>query len=187
MTKKELRKKYKKLRSFLSQEEIDTKSLAIANQILNMDIWNYENYHIFLPIHSQNEVNTEFIMHILQGKDKNIIISKSNFSNYSMEHFLLTDNTTLKINTWGIPEPENGIPINSESIDLVFAPLLAYDNLGNRIGYGKGFYDRFLANSKPKKVIGLSFFPPEKVILDVTKTDFKLDFCILHDKIYNFI
>jgi len=187
MNKQELRKKYKTLRSMLSKEDVDEKSLAIANQILKMDIWNYDNYHIFLPIAAQNEVNTEFLMHILQGKDKNIIVSKSDFSNYSMQHFLLTDNTRLKINNWGIPEPENGVVMDSKSIDLVFAPLLAFDIKGNRVGYGKGFYDRFLINVEPKKVIGLSFFPPEKVILDVTNTDFSLDYCVLPDKIYDFI
>ena len=187
MNKEALRKKYKALRNSLSQAEIDAKSMSIANQIVQMDIWDYENYHIFLPIHAQNEVNTEFLMHILHGKDKNIIVSKSNFSDASMQHFLLTDNTILKTNKWGIPEPENGIVIPSNSIDLVFVPLLCYDVKGNRIGYGKGFYDRFLSESKPKKVIGLSFFPPEKAILDITKTDYRLDFCVLPDEIHDFI
>jgi len=187
MNKQELRKKYKKLRSGLSEEEIDQKSLAIANQLLKMKIWEFENYHIFLPITAQKEVNTEFIMHILQGKDKNIIVSKSDFSDNSMQHFLLTDNTKLKTNAWGIPEPEDGITINSKSIDLVFIPLLAFDFKGNRVGYGKGFYDRFLEKAQPKKVIGLSFFSPEKAILGINNTDIAMDFCVLPDKIYDFI
>ncbi len=187
MNKKELRKKYNTLRDTLTQEEIDDKSLAIANRLLKMDIWEHENYHIFLPITSKKEINTEFILHILQGKDKNIIISKSNFTNNTLKHFLLTDNTILKNNKWGIPEPENGIGIDPTTIDLVFTPLLAFDIKGNRVGYGKGFYDRFLAKSKPKKVIGLSFFPPEKTILDASNEDFKLDLCVLPDKTYEFI
>jgi len=166
MNKQELRKKYKKLRSGLSEEEIDQKSLAIANQLLKMKIWEFENYHIFLPITAQKEVNTEFIMHILQGKDKNIIVSKSDFSDNSMQHFLLTDNTKLKTNAWGIPEPEDGITINSKSIDLD---------------------DRFLEKAQPKKVIGLSFFSPEKAILGINNTDIAMDFCVLPDKIYDFI
>jgi len=187
MNKKELRNKYKALRNTLSQTEIDDKSIAIANQLAQMDIWDYENYHIFLPIITQKEVNTEYLMHVLQGKDKNIIISKSDFSNTSMQHFLLTDNTALKINKWGIPEPTNGFIIDSKSIDIIFIPLLCYDTQGNRVGYGKGFYDRFLSEARPKKVIGLSFFPPEKVILGINKTDYQLDFCVLPDKIYDFV
>ena len=69
MTKAELRKKYKGLRKNLSLIEIEDKSMAIANQLLSLDIWGYSYYHIFLPIANQNEVDTEFILHILQGKD----------------------------------------------------------------------------------------------------------------------
>lgn len=187
MNKKELRLKYKQMRNQLSAEEIDIKSQAIANQLLTLDIWQYENYHIFLPIETQKEVNTEYILHILQGKDKNIIISKSNFEDYSMENYLLTDNTRLKINQWGIPEPENGILIDPKTIDVVFTPLLAYDQLGNRIGYGKGFYDRLLTIVEPKKIIGLSFFKPEKTNFNINKNDIKLTNCVLHDKTYDFI
>ncbi len=187
MNKSELRKKYKHKRSLLSKEEIEIKSIAIANQILKMDIWSYENYHIFLPIEHLNEVNTEFILHLLQGKDKNIIISKSNFTDCTMKHYLLTDNTVLKPNKWGIPEPENGILIDSKSIDLVFVPLLAFDFKGNRVGYGKGFYDRFLTDVDPKKIIGLSFFPPEKTILDLTNTDKAMNSCVMPNKVFDFI
>ena len=96
MTKPELRKKYKALRQQLSLAEIDDVSLAIANQLLQLDIWDFSMYHIFLTIEEQKEVNTDYILNILSGKDKNIIISKSNFENYSMMHYLLTDNTKLK-------------------------------------------------------------------------------------------
>lgn len=187
MNKKELRQRYKHMRSLLSTDEIDLKSQAIANQLLKMDIWRYENYHIFLPIENQKEVNTEYILHILQGKDKNVIIPKSNFKDFSMQNYLLTDNTRLKINEWGIPEPESGIIIDAKNIDVVFVPLLAYDKLGNRIGYGKGFYDRFLTAAQPKKIIGLSFFEPEKQSFKAFNHDIKLTNCVLHDKTYDFI
>lgn len=187
MNKKELRQKYKQMRSLLSAEEINIKSHAIANQLLTMDIWQYENYHIFLPIKNQKEVNTEYILHILQGKDKNIILSKSNFEDFSMQSYLLTDNTKLKINHWGIPEPENGIVIDPKTIDVVFTPLLAFDQLGNRIGYGKGFYDRFLTIVEPKKIIGLSFFKPEKTNFNISNDDIRLTNCVLHDETYDFI
>lgn len=187
MNKKELRKKYKAMRSLLTAEEVDVKSAAIANQLLKLDIWHYENYHVFLPIEKLNEVNTEYILHILQGKDKNIIISKSNFEDCSMKHYLLTDNTKLKTNKWGIPEPINGILIDPKIIDVVFVPLLTFDKKGNRIGYGKGFYDRFLTNVHPAKTIGLSYFSPEETIFDIVNSDKKIDCCVLPDKFYDFI
>ena len=120
MEKKKLRKKYKELRANLSEEEIDTKSLTIANHSLELDIWDYEYYHIFLPIVKQKEVDTSYILNILQGKDKHILISKSAFTTNRMKHYLLTDTTRFVINDYGIPEPENGIEIDSKKIDTIF-------------------------------------------------------------------
>lgn len=185
MNKKELRQKYKALRQQLSQEEIEDKSLAIANQLLKMDIWDKTYYHLFLPIIEQKEVNTEYILQILAGKDKEVVVSKSDFKTTSMAHFLLTDNTTIKKNEYHIPEPVNGLNVPTEMIDVVFVPLLAYDKKGNRVGYGKGFYDRFFCECRNDIVkIGLSFFDPEKNIDDINNNDVKLDFIVTYKNIY---
>lgn len=187
MDKITLRAKYKKLRSQLDIEDIEQYSLSIANQILKLPIWEKSFYHIFLPIQKQKEIDTEFILHILQGKDKNVIISKSNFEEHSLQHFLLTDTTVLKTNSWGISEPVDGIEINESKIEVVFVPLLAFDKNGNRIGYGKGFYDRFLSKCNPDTIkVGLSFFPPEEIIEDITQQDVALNCCVTMNKVYFF-
>ncbi|MBT8245401.1 MAG: 5-formyltetrahydrofolate cyclo-ligase [Winogradskyella sp.] len=186
MTKPELRKKYRALRQQLTENDIENKSIAIANRLLQLDIWQYSFYHIFLPIEEQKEINTEYILNILAGKDKNIVISKSNFENFTMSPFLLTDNTKLKKNAYNIPEPVDGIPISNQQIDVVFVPLLVFDKTGNRIGYGKGFYDRFLAECKPETIkIGLSFFDAEKEI-KVAKNDVTLDYCVTPNRLFQF-
>ena len=182
MTKNELRKKYKKQRARLATQEVEEKSLAIANMLLNQDIWGYSYYHIFLPITHLNEVNTEYILHILQGKDKHIVVSKTDFDSHTLTHFLLTDQTRFEKNKWGIPEPIGGIEIAPSCIDVVFVPLLVVDKQGNRVGYGKGFYDRFLQQAAPKKAIGLSFFPLEDQVLDADSHDYPLTSCCLPDK-----
>ncbi|QOG03391.1 5-formyltetrahydrofolate cyclo-ligase [Flavobacterium sp. MDT1-60] len=177
--KKELRLQYKNLRAVLSTDEIEEKSLAIANQVLQLPIWDKTYYHVFLPIEEQKEVNTEYILHLLSGKDKEIVISKSDFETRKMSHFLLTDNTKIKKNEYNIPEPINGLPVPSETIEVVFVPLLAFDVFGNRIGYGKGFYDKFLVECKPETIkIGLSFFEAVNRIDDVFESDVKLDYCV---------
>lgn len=187
MTKKELRKKYKELRNDLSFDAIEDLSLQIANNALKLPIWNFENYHIFLSIHEHKEVQTDYLLHILNGKDKNVIVSKSDFETRTMNHVLLTDNVTIKKNEWNIPEPQNGFSVADNQIDVVFVPLLAYDVFGNRVGYGKGFYDLFLSKCKPDVVkIGLSFFDPEKLIEDVFLEDVRLDYCITPDTIVKF-
>lgn len=185
--KQELRKIYKQKRSELTPSIIEEKSISIANKSLALPIWEMENYHLFLPIEHQNEVDTNYLLHILQGRDKNVVISKSDFSDTSMKHFLLTDATKLVVNRWGIPEPENGFEVDVEKIDVVFLPLLAFDLKGNRVGYGKGFYDQFLSECKKEVIkIGLSFFEAEEVIEDAHHSDVPLDYCITPQEIYTF-
>jgi len=187
MLKSELRKKYKELRNQLSEETIDKMSLAIANQLLQLDIWNKTYYHLFLPIVEQKEVNTEFILQILAGKDKEIVVSKSDFNTLQMTHYLLTDNTKFKINEYNIPEPIDGLEVPENKIDVVFVPLLAFDKLGNRVGYGKGFYDLFLSKCSTNTIkIGLSFFDAEESIEGLFTNDVKLNYCITPNKYYSF-
>lgn len=185
--KKELRLQYKNLRKELSIDEIEEKSLAIANEVLQLPIWDKTYFHVFLPIEEQKEVNTEYILHLLSGKDKEIVVSKSDFETRKMSHFLLTDNTKIKKNEYNIPEPVNGLPVPSETIEVVFVPLLAFDVFGNRIGYGKGFYDKFLAECKPESIkIGLSFFEAVNQIDDVFESDVKLNYCVTPEITYKF-
>ena len=187
MTKSELRRLYKQKRQELSLEVIDSYSLAIANQLLQLPIWDASFYHIFLSITEHREVNTDYILNILSGKDKNIVISKTDFKNLSMLHYLLLDTTVIKKNSWNIPEPVDGIEVNTDKIDVVFVPLLAFDRQGHRIGYGKGFYDKFLSECKPSTLkIGLSFFDAEETIKDVHTNDVALDFCVTPEKHYHF-
>lgn len=187
MTKDQLRVKYKSLRDNFTADNIEDLSLDIANQALQLPIWNKSNYHIFLSIVSKKEINTEYLLQILAGKDKNVILSKSDFKEGTLTHFLLTDNTTIKANSYGIPEPIDGIQVPEQQIDVVFIPLLAFDKRGNRIGYGKGFYDRFLEKCKPDVIkVGLSFFEPEDYIEDIQQNDIPLDYCITPNKTYTF-
>lgn len=187
MNKHQLRGKYKEKRKALTSLEIEDLSIAIANQALRSSIWNHDSYHLFLPIERQQEVDTSFLLTVLQGKDKEVIISRSDFKDGSMKHFLLTDNTVLKTNAYGIPEPQSGIAVAPNGIDVVFVPLLAFDREGNRVGYGKGFYDRFLKECNPETLkIGLSFFPPVKKISDVNDADIPLDICFTPEDIYDF-
>lgn len=187
MTKSELRKKYKSLRKNLTLNQIDDLSIAIANQTLKLPIWEHFFYHIFLSIEEHKEVNTDYILNILAGKDKNIVISKSDFKTTTLINFLLTDSTVIKKNHWNIPEPVDGIEIDNKKLDVVFVPLLAFDKQGNRVGYGKGFYDNFLSSCKPETIkIGLSFFETENEIIDIFEGDIKLDYCVTPEKVYEF-
>ena len=187
MFKNEIRLKYKELRRSLSENQIEELSLAIANEVLLLPIWEKTYFHIYLPIEEQKEVNTEYILHLLSGKDKEICISKSDFETRKMTSILLTDSTKIEKNNYNIPEPVDGIEVPSNKIEVVFIPLLAFDKKGNRVGYGKGFYDKFLAECHPITIkIGLSFFEPEELISDVTTSDILLNYCVTPNKVFKF-
>ena len=187
MDKKQARQKYKEARQQFSDVEIESKSLAIANRMLQLNVWNKTYFHLFLTIEHHKEVDTEFILQILAGKDKEIVVAKSDFQTGKMLHFLLTDNTKFVKNEYDIPEPINGLEVPVSKIDVVFVPLLTYDKQGNRVGYGKGFYDTFLSECHPKTIkIGLSFFEPEEQIDGIFEGDIRLDFCVTPERIYKF-
>ena len=188
MKKSELRKQYNKKRQALSSDTVENLSLKIANRALELPIWDRSTYSLFLSITPKKEVDTEFLLNILQGKDKNVTLSKSDFKTHEMIHYLLTDNTVIKTNSYGIPEPQGGIEVQLNQIEVVFIPLLVYDYKGNRIGYGKGFYDRFLAQCNPSTIkIGLSFYLPEdEVISDLNPSDIPLDYCVTPGSVLKF-
>jgi len=176
MQKAKLRNIYKKKRQELSFDEIEQLQKNIYQQVFEYDFSAIENIHIFLPIEKQKELNTYPIIDFLEKKGKQIIISKSDFSNNTLQHFVFDKNTKLLTNKYGIPEPFEAKEIDVEEIDLVFVPLLISDKQNFRVGYGKGFYDRFLAGcSSSIKTIGVNFFKPILKIEDCNEFDFSLD------------
>jgi 5-formyltetrahydrofolate cyclo-ligase len=189
MQKKEARAIYKKKRLELSPNDIQDKSIQIANQLLKLkspNLWEDNLYfHLFLSISEKKEIDTEHILNVLFAKDREVVVSKSDFTSGEMTHFLLTENTRIKKNKYNIPEPIDGIEVSNNKIDVVFIPLLAYDKKGNRVGYGKGFYDTFLEKTDCIK-IGLSFFEPEDKIDDLRNNDIALDYCITPNNNYSF-
>ena len=187
MKKSDLRKKYNKLRNKLTSEEIEKLNKSILNNLEKLDIWNNEYFHVFLTMKNKKEIDTSIIIEKLWSKNKKLSTSVSNFRNNTLENYRYKYESKIEINSWGIPEPINADLINDKEIDVVFVPLLAFDKLGYRVGYGKGFYDRFLANCKPDVIkIGISFFEAEEEIDDVHEVDVKLDFCVTPIRVYEF-
>ena len=118
MLKSELRKKYIRLRTELTAEHSSDLSLVLANNILQIPIWDFFYYHIFLSIEEKKEVDTLPLITLLQGKDKNVVIPKV-IGKTAMANYLLTDTTSLKKSAWGVPEPVEGIEVPENKIDVV--------------------------------------------------------------------
>ena len=99
----------------------------------------------------------------------------------------MTDNTKINKNEYNISEPVDGIEVPINKLQVVFVPLLAFDKTGNRVGYGKGFYDKFLSECNSDVIkIGLSFFESEVLISDVFEGDVKLDYCVTPKSVFDF-
>lgn len=171
----------------LSDTEIEELSLRIANRTLELSIWDASYYHIFLSTPERKGVNTDYLLHILQGKDKSVIVPKVNVESRELSHILLQENTALFITEHGMPEPISGIEVPLGKIDVVFVPLLAFDHKGNRIGHQKDFYDPFLAKcSQHTIIVGLSLFEAEEnAFLD--NTHINLHFCVTPQKVHSFL
>lgn len=187
MNKSDLRKKFKLLRASLTITDIEDLSIAIANNVLTLPIWDHTYYHLFISIAEKKEIDTSFVLSVLQGKDKEVVVSKSNLDDQTLTNYLLTENTRFVKNSLNIPEPVDGIEVPTPKIDVVFVPLLAFDTAGQRIGYGKGYYDKFLSDCKPETLkIGLSFFEAESNFDDIYEFDIPLDYCVTPTKVYDF-
>lgn len=160
------------------------------DQVKLVDWLNYRMVHIFLPIRKHNEIDTFSLLNYfkLQHPQLTIVIPRTDFTNLSITNILYDhEYTILGRNKYDIPEPIHGKVISNEKIDVVFIPLLGFDQKGNRVGYGKGFYDRFLSECRPDVVkIGMSFFEPIDEISDVNEFDIPLDLCITPEKTWNF-
>ena len=185
-TKAVLRTEYQKRRDSLTEEQIADCSIQISNLSLTLNIWEYSIYHLFMTNEKNKEIDTSYLLSVIQGKDKQPVIPKIVDDN-RLEHFLLNDQTPLKNNRWGIPEPLSGITINPKQIEVVFVPLLVFDQHGHRVGYGKGYYDRFLDQcSESTLKVGLTFFDPVTKIEDIETHDISLDFALTPEQIYAF-
>ena len=176
MEKADLRKIYKEKRQQLSGIDIEELQENIYQQIYDLEISNIKNVHVFLSLAKFKEINTNPIIDYYRSQNKKIVVSKSDFTNNSLTHFYLEKDTTIALNKYEIPEPVNAVQVCEIELDLVFVPLLISDEQHYRVGYGKGFYDRFLANCrKDVKKIGLNFFKPISNITDVNEFDIALD------------
>lgn len=182
MKKQELRSIYKSKRESLSPAEMAAMDTAICNNLLNgFDFSAFKIIHCFLPATSKNEVNTWLIINRLRNiyPEIQFVVPVTDFKNGTMTSQLLQKEAIISENKWGIPEPANAPIVLPQLIDLVLLPLLVVDLQGNRVGYGKGFYDKFLPTCKPNVLkIGLSYFPPVGTIEDFSETDIPLDFTI---------
>ena len=189
MNKVDARKLLLEKRKALTRKQVNIFQDLLLIQFQELDLPYFKVLHTYLPIYDHNEPDPIPLVDWLRFKDPGMQVAypKIDLSDLSMRHYVETEDTVFVLNTFGIPEPENALEIDAKEIDAVLIPLVAFDNDGNRVGYGKGFYDRFLSTCPSHTIkIGISFFPPVDKIEDIHFFDKKLDLCITPDLVYAF-
>ncbi len=181
MNKSTLRKKYLDQRLALSDKEYKQLNQRIVDVFFeSIDLTEIKHLHIFLPITKLKEVDTWSIINRIQQECPHIKLVIPKVVGDHLEHYLYEGKEQLATSKWGIPEPETGQVISPSQIDMVLVPLVIADQQGNRIGYGKGYYDRFLLQCQPStRKIGLSLLPLSEESIDSEQTDVRLDECVL--------
>jgi 5-formyltetrahydrofolate cyclo-ligase len=190
MLKTEIREIYKDKRLQLSSSQKEKLDDLLLIQFQKLPLPYLQVMLSYWPIAAFNEINTHTITDFIEFRNPGIHIAYpvTDFITHKMTAILTDEDTKFSENMYRITEPIATEKISPELIDIVLVPLLAFDTRGYRVGYGKGFYDRFLADCKKDIIkIGLSYFEPIDTITDTDANDIKLDHCITPDKIYDFI
>ncbi|HEX3102311.1 MAG TPA: 5-formyltetrahydrofolate cyclo-ligase [Pyrinomonadaceae bacterium] len=188
MTKSELRKIYLEKRRNIAADELAAKGQRIANRFFeSCDLSSIRVLHCFIPIAKFQEIDTQLIYERIWSDFPWIktVVPRVDSERGEIAHVAFSASTELTINGWGITEPAGGELIDVKEIDLVIVPLLCFDELGHRVGYGKGFYDKFLSGCRPDCLkVGLSYFPPIETIDDIGGHDVQLDLIVTPERTY---
>lgn len=187
LEKEKLRKYYKFKRAALSEKERAEYAIQIRGMCAHWLSTRPEliHFHLFLPIVQLHEIDTYIIKDLLESAHKIVYTSVLGLG-LEMQTVQLEIDSKYTVGRLGVPLPVAASKVDSKILDVVFVPLLAFDETGNRIGFGKGYYDEFLRHlSQDVLKVGLSYFLPEQKITEENH-DVRLDFCITPTRIFNF-
>ena len=189
MLKKEARKIYKEKRMALSENERVKLDDLLLIQFQSAELPFIESLLTYWPIEENNEPDTHLFTEFLRFRNPELIVCypKSDFASGSMQAVIAGIDTPFTKTVLNIFEPGSNEIVPPEEIEMVFVPLLAFDIDGYRVGYGKGFYDKWLAGCRPGCIkVGFSYFEALESIDDRNEFDVPLDLCITPQNVYVF-
>jgi len=187
MFKAQARTQAKAQRQALTPEQLEAANSALTQQWTQLDLRSYQHLMVYVPMPERREPDTWRLLPGLWAQGKQIYTSVTHWEARQLELVPWEPTTTFTPNAWGIPEPASDPNLSPLLLDAVVVPLLACDIHGQRVGYGQGFYDRFLAQCRPDIFkIGLSFFEPHPPFDDVLPTDIPLDVLVTPERIVTF-
>jgi 5-formyltetrahydrofolate cyclo-ligase len=189
LIKKEIRAIHIEKRNLLDVDAIKEMSENIVNNFRTLALQGAQILLSYYPIPERREFDVTICEQLLALENENLQVAwpKLMSDNVSMQAIAVHKNTVLVENRYNILEPISDEYIDPQLIDVVFVPLLAFDNKGYRVGYGKGFYDRYLPKCAQDVVkIGFSYFEALDAIEDVNEYDVPLNYCITPTRVYEF-
>lgn len=183
MEKEELRQKLLERRNAIAGPVYKKASATIVKKLQSLEEFRQsKTIHCYVSMNDRREVNTHrLIQRMLQG-NKTVVVPVTQFADKSLKHVALTSFGHLKPNKWGVLEPEIGAQVSHEQVDLVVVPMVGADEQCNRIGYGAGFYDRFLSSIEVIK-IGLIFENNVEEYIPTEPFDVRMDKIITDERI----
>lgn len=187
MLKAELRKKYMQKRKALSRDEAFLLSENIfQNFITYFKPHAGQKVHVFVPIEKFNEIDTQIFIQYFWEHNIRVYVPKIVAD--KLINIEIFKNTGFEMNRWGISEPVSNEDSGENHFHYVITPLLYCDKTGNRVGYGKGFYDGlFQSISTETKKIGVNYFDPNENIDDVWENDIPLDYLVTPVTVLSFL
>jgi 5-formyltetrahydrofolate cyclo-ligase len=190
MTKSELRNTFLAKRQILSPAKHEALSARIVSEFLNAhNLTSVNTLHCYIPIERFAEVDTRPIFQRLWSEYPQIVtvVPRVNHQTEEIESLRYGPDTELVESRWQIGEPSHDERVDPLEIDMVLVPLVCFDLDGHRVGYGRGYYDRFLRKTRSDcRKIGLSIFPPVDQIDDSHEGDVRLDRFITPEQVYEF-
>jgi len=187
MLKSELRKKYMQKRKALSSDEAFLLSEKVFKNFIDyFKPISGQNVHIFIPITKFKEIDTKIFIDYFLNRDINVFVPK--IVDAKLISVQIFNDTQFETNNWGISEPVSNEDSGENYLHYVITPLLYCDQKGNRVGYGKGFYDAFFENiSQDSKKIGINYFNPDEIVDDIYENDIPLDYLVTPTEVLSFL
>ncbi|MBX7127461.1 MAG: 5-formyltetrahydrofolate cyclo-ligase, partial [Cyclobacteriaceae bacterium] len=162
MIKQELREQYLARRFDLTEPEYDVLNVGLAEQFFrHINLQTAKVIHVFLPMLDRREPNTWKIIETIKAEHPHVTLVVPRMKGDMLEHLVYEGHEQLVKGKWNVPEPKGGLPVPVSALDIVLVPMLICDVAGNRVGYGKGYYDRFLVGCRKNTLkIGVTHFKP---------------------------
>jgi 5-formyltetrahydrofolate cyclo-ligase len=180
-SKQALRDAAKQRRRAIPEDEIAKKSARICAYLLEViDGCDPVMAYVSKP----PEVDTHPFIRELLREGRRVVVPIIEKETRTLRLSYLRDTTLLVKSTFHVPEPiGNEIPAQASDIQTVIIPLLAFDRRGNRLGYGAGYYDRFLAQNPGVKKIGVAFSCQETDSVPGDENDVRIDIVVTEDEV----